>query len=151
MEKTWIVVANASRARLFAREGTAGALTEVDDLINAAVRLRTADTETDRLGPTSAGKSRHNTGGALPNKAYEPPQTPAEHETELFARSVITCLLDGYRQGRYQHLELVAAPQFLGLLRQMLDPTLKPLVQRELNKDYTHASVSELGQQISGQ
>ncbi len=95
MDHTWIVVANASRARLFSRAGANGALDEIDDMVNAAVRLRTAETETDRLGPTSAGNSIHNTGGALPNKAYEPPQTPTEHETELFARSAIAALLQG--------------------------------------------------------
>ncbi len=52
MDTTWIVIANAGRARIFSREGAADALHEVDDMVNAAVRLRTAETETDRLGPT---------------------------------------------------------------------------------------------------
>ncbi len=151
MESIWIVVANASSARLFSRQGANGPLDEIDAMVNASVRLRTAETEPDRLGPTSAGKSIHNTGGALPNKAYEPPQTPTEHETELFARSVCAALLQGYQQGRIQQLALIASPQFLGLLRQLLDPQLKPLVAWDLNKDYTQFSPTELQQQIAAQ
>ena len=151
MDQTWIVVANAGRARIFSRALARGPLTEVDDMVNAAVRLRTAETETDRLGPMSAGKSIHNTGGALPNKTYEPPQTPSEHETELFGRSVIAALMQGYQQGSFQHLELVAGPQFLGQLRLLLDPNLKPLVTLELNKDYTQLSPTELRDQLAAQ
>ena len=151
MDRTWIVVANASRARVFLREGANGPLVEFDAMVNAAVRLRTAETETDRLGPTSAGKSVHNTGGALPNKAYEPPKTPTEHEAELFARSVVASLLQGHQQERFQHLALVASPQFLGLLRQLLDPQLKPLVAWDLNKDYTQLSPMQLQEQLAGQ
>lgn len=118
-------------------------------MVNTAVRLRTAETETDRLGPMSAGKSIHNTGGALPGKAYEPPQTPTEHETELFTRSIVTALLLGLQQGGFQRLALIASPQFLGLLRQMLDPQLKPLVDWDLAKDYTQSSPTQLSEQIA--
>lgn len=149
MDTTWIVVANAGRARIFSRQGAEGALNEIDAMVNSAVRLRTAETETDRLGPTSAGKSIHNTGGALPNKAYEPPQTPTEHETELFARSIIAALLRGHQQSSLQRLALVASPQFLGLLRQLLDPQLKPLVDWELDKDYTQSCPSQLRDQLA--
>lgn len=151
MDLTWIVVANASRARLFSRKGNNGVLEEIEAMVNAAVRLRTAETETDRLDPTSAGKSVHNTGGALPNRAYEPPQTPGEHETELFARSVCSALLQGHQQGRFQHVALVANPQFLGLLRQLLDPQLKALVAWDLNKDYTQLRPDQLQEQLTAQ
>ncbi|MEO7579609.1 MAG: host attachment protein, partial [Massilia sp.] len=89
MAVRWIVAANAGRARLFAQKDGRGKLDEINDMVNAAVRLRTAETEPDRIGPTSAGKSIHNVGAATPNKNYEPPQTPTEHEAELFARSVV--------------------------------------------------------------
>lgn len=151
MEQTWIVVANAGRARIFSRALARGPLTEIDDMVNSAVRQGNDDTESNLHGPTSAGKSIHNTGGALPNKAYEPPQTPNEHETELFGRSVIAALMQGYQQGSFQHLELIAGPQFLGQLRLLLDPNLKPLVTLELNKDYTQLSPTDLRDQLAAQ
>lgn len=144
MTATWIVCANASRARIFSQERLSDPLTEVGDMVNTAVRLRTADTEQDRLGATSATKSAHNTGGAAPNKTYEPHQTPAEHETESFARSVAAFLLQGHQQGHFQRLTLAASPQFLGVLRRLLDPNLKPVVGLEINKDYTHCTLAEL-------
>lgn len=152
MEQMWIVVANAGRARFFADPGGSGEnseLEEINDMVNAAVRLRTAETETDRLGPTSATKSIHNTGGALPNKSYEPPQTPTEHETELFARSINSYLLQGLHEGRFGQLALVASPQFLGLMRKMLDPQLTPLLKLDINKDYTSLSARQLHEQLN--
>lgn len=151
MEPTWIVAANAGRARFFAEPGGTAdqsELEEIKDMVNAAVRLRTADTETDRLGPTSATKSIHNTGGAAPNKTYEPPQTPTEHETELFARSINSFLLQARREGRFGQLALVASPQFLGVLRKLLDPQLTPLLKLDINKDYTHLNARQLREQL---
>jgi len=148
MNATWIVSANAGRARLFSQANAIEKLEEINDMINAAVRLRAAQTESDRIGPTAAGKSIHNTGGAIPNKTYEPPQTPTAHETELFARSVASLLLQGHHDGRFTHLTLVASPQFLGILRKLLSPQLKPLVGLEINKDYTHFNPAQLRQQL---
>ena len=149
MEATWIVTANTGRARIFADAKGADKLEEINDMVNDAVRLRTQDTETDRLGPTSATQSIHNTGGATPNKQYEPHQTPAEHQSELFARSLCDYLLQGHQQNRYNRLTLAAAPQFLGLLRKMLDPQVSKLVTVELDKDYTQVPPHQLREQIA--
>jgi len=148
MDVTWIVSANASRARIFSQVRHSDPLQEIEDMVDEAVRLRTEDTESDKLGPTSAAKSQHNAGAPAPNKAFQPAQTPAQHETELFARSVAGFLLQGHQEGRFKKLILVASPHFLGVLRKLLDPGLEPLVQLEINKDYTHISAEELREQI---
>jgi protein required for attachment to host cells len=148
MDATWIVSANAGRARVFSQSGAAAGLEEVEDMINSGARLRTVETESDKIGPTSATKSMHNTGGPLPNKAYEPHQTPVEHATELFAKTVAAFLLKGQQQGQFKQLCLVASPQFLGILRQQLDANLTSAIGMELNKDYTQASPAELQEHI---
>jgi len=148
MDATWIVSANASRARIFSQAGSSASFEEVEDMINAGARLRTVESESDKIGPTSATKSIHNTGGALPNKAYEPHQTPVEHQTELFAKNVAEYLLKGQQQGRFSQLCVVASPQFLGILRQQLNPNVASAVSLELNKDYTQASPAELQEHI---
>jgi protein required for attachment to host cells len=125
-------------------------LEEVSDMVNEAVRLRVAETERDGIGPTSATKSIHNVGGPVPNKTYEPPQTPQEHETELFARSVAGFLLQAYREGKFQRLSLIASPQFLGVLRKLLDPAVQSAVDTEINKDYTHFGAPQLREQLEG-
>lgn len=149
MQATWIVSANASRARFFAQANASAALEEINDMVNESARLRMLETtESDKRGPISAAKSMHNVGAATPNKLYEPPQTPDKHEAELFARDIASYLLKGYQDGRYGQLCLVVSPQFLGMLRGLLDPNLKSAVKLEIDKDYTHSSPEELREQI---
>jgi hypothetical protein len=47
MHATWIVSANASRARVFAQSQSAGPLDEISDLVHEESRLRDRDLETD--------------------------------------------------------------------------------------------------------
>jgi protein required for attachment to host cells len=149
MTETWIVSANSGHARFFFEAEPAAPLQEIGDMVNEAARLRTADTLSDRLGPTAATKSKHDTGGALPNKTYQPNTTPQEHETERFAKNVCRFLQQGYQEGRFKRLTLIASPEFLGTLRANLDPHLRPLVAREINKDYTHLGPAQLHEQLA--
>lgn len=113
-------------------------------MVNGASRLRKLDMESDKLDPRSAGKSSHSTGAATPTKLYEPARTPDAHQAELFARDVAAFLLQGFQQGRFQQLSLVVSPQFLGMLRKLLDPQLESVVNLEINKDYTQFSPGQL-------
>ena len=149
MTTTWIVAANAGRARYFAKTQADGPLEEIDDQVNAASRLRTADTESDDLGRrgTSSGTSRGNTPSQ--SSGYEPHQTPAEHQAELFARSVAATLHEGHRAGRFDRLVLTASPEFLGILRKQLDPSLAARIQTEIGRDYTQSNATQLREQIA--
>ena len=148
METTWIVTADEGRARIFATSDRTQPLQEIEDMVNPSARMRTSEKYTDGGDPTAAGKSIHNTGGALPNKQYEPPQTPEEHESESFAKGLCGYLLKAHQEARFQKLMLVAAPKFLGVLRVVLDPQLKPLVTKEINKDYSHSNAHQLREQL---
>jgi protein required for attachment to host cells len=148
MKTTWIVSANSSRARIFAAHIPSQNLEEIDDLVNDAARLRDIETQTDRIGTTAAGKSVHATGGQAPNKTYQPAETPTQHANHLFAKEVSEFLVHAHADGKFDELELVASPEFLGVLRSHLDDQLKPLVKQEINKDYTQSSKDELAQQL---
>jgi protein required for attachment to host cells len=148
MQTTWILSANASRARFYSQAQPSDSLEEIDDMVNSAARLRTSETETDKIGPTSATKSQHNTGAPVPNKSYEPHQTPVEHQVEIFARNIADYLLKAYQEGRFRKLNLVVSPQFLGELRKLLDPSLESVVSLEINKDLTQFSAQQLLDQI---
>jgi protein required for attachment to host cells len=148
MGATWIVSANASRARFFSQANLTGPLQEVNDMINDEARLRASESESDRLGLLAASKSKHNVGAARPGSGYEPNQTPDERQTELFARDVASFLLHSHQEGSFQHLSLIASPQFLGVLRKLIDPRLESIVRLELNKDYTQLSAEQLREQI---
>jgi protein required for attachment to host cells len=151
MSTTWIVSADAGRARIFAESDPQQPLEEVEDMISPNARARVSDINTDRLGPTSAAQSIHNTGGATPNKQYQPAQTPEERDAEFFAKDICACLLKGMQEQRFQKLVLVAEPKFLGVLRGQLDNQLKPLVGLELNKDYSHMNGHQLREQLQAQ
>lgn len=148
MDATWIVSANAGRARFFSRTHPATQLEEINDMVNTAARLRTVETESDRIGLLAASKSQHKVGAPRPASGYEPNQTPDEHQAELFARNVTDFLLQAHQAGRFQHLFLFASPEFLGLLRRLLDPKLASLVRMEINKDYSQFSARQLREQV---
>jgi protein required for attachment to host cells len=148
MPTTWILTANASKARFFSQQDTSGRLEEIYAMVNEAARLRTRDTESDSMGPTSAGKSMHNVGGATPNKTYQPNQMPEQHQAELFARSIAEFLQRAQQEARFQHLCLFVSPQFLGVLRKLIGPQLQSTVRLEVNKDYTQLSLQELREEL---
>lgn len=163
MHTTWFITANASRARFFAQTEPAAPWREVEDMVNPASRLRATETETDKFGPTAAGKSGHSIGSpqgaglahnasvGAPNKTYQPARTPAEQEAEEFARDISTYLAQAHLQGRYTDLVISASPQFLGSLRSCLDPHVASLVKLELNKDYTQSDAQQLREQLQAQ
>ena len=148
MDTTWIVSADAGRARIYAESHPNKPLQEVEDMVNGAARMRDSDINTDGMSPLSAGKSSHGTGGALPGSQYEPQTTPEQHNAEIFAKDVTGFLLKAQRDGKFQKLALVASPKFLGQLRAVLDPQLKSLVSFEISKDYTHSTGQQLQEQI---
>ncbi|UVW29289.1 host attachment protein [Massilia sp. H6] len=163
MPTTWILSANAGRARFFAESDPAKPLQEIKDMISSGAQMRTQDTETDKLGPTAAAGSRHSIGGhegagmahnakaGAPNKLYQPAQTPAQHQAELFARDVSDYLLKAHQDGSYQQLIIAASPEFLGTLRQHMDAQVKGLIKSEFNKDYTHSNAQELREHLHTQ
>lgn len=148
MSTLWIVTANASCAHFFSQQSPSAALEKVGDLGNDKSSLHTADTESDRLGQHAASKSAHSVGAPTQPSGYQPHQTPAEHNAELFARNVSRFLLHGYQEGHFQRLALIASPEFLGVLRSVLDPRLGEIVINEINKDYTRCSPNELSAHI---
>ncbi len=148
MNTTWMVAANAGRARFFSQQAESAPLEEINDMVNGGARLRASETESDQIGQLAASKSRFNVGAATQPSGYEPNQLPSEHQTELFARDVCSYLLQAYYEGRYQRLCLIAAPQFLGVLRKLLDPQVAALLSVEINKDFTRLSPKELREQL---
>ena len=144
MDTRWIVTGNAGRARIFAQANAAAPLEEIDDLLDDAVRLPAAETETDELGRRAPSTGTPRSGTPSPSSAGQPHTTPAEHRTELFARDVAAYLQEGHRQGRFATLSLVASPAFLGALRKALPPELAKVVGVEIDKDYSQATAAEL-------
>lgn len=135
---TWVVVGDRAIARIFEQCGGAdGDLQAVTTLRHPESRERMSDTVSD--GP---GSFR---GGAITGSESGEPTQDFEHRTAAaFAREVAT-YLDGARQrGSFARLVLIAAPMFLGVLRDSLSRPVRKLVEHEMAKDYTHLDGSEV-------
>jgi protein required for attachment to host cells len=129
MSTTWVVVADASRARIFQADTPAGALTEIETLAHPESRLHEGDLVSDRSGQDLDP----NTGGHNMGRGKEWKQEEIGH----FAKEVCLHLEQGHSKGSYAKLYLMAAPAFLGELRQHLAKPVHSLVAGEIAKDLT--------------
>lgn len=129
MAKTWIVVADASRTRIFEVLDRDETLQELEDLVNPAGRQGERDLRTDNRGRF------YGRGEQLQGHTAMPNTDPMTHENQLFAKTVTQHLERGRTENRYDRLCLIAAPKFLGLLRENLSKDAKNLVYEELDKD----------------
>lgn len=125
---TWILVADASRARLFASEGHGKPWHLLEDLVHPGSRLKGEEIMADRPGRVALGAS-----GA--RSAMEPHTNPRELEEEHFAHELGHKLRDGHGHNAYQELVLVAPPHFLGLLRKAIGDQVSKHVKASLDKD----------------
>ena len=140
MDTTWILVADSGRARIFEMHNHA-AITEVQDLTNSLGRMQDRELKTDKEGRFFERPAQGNTA--------EPDVSPEKHEALLFAGKINKFLSDSHNHKRFSKLQLIAQPEFLGLLRKKLDNQVRKLVVKELPKDLTKASVKDIQQYVS--
>ena len=114
-KKQWVVVADESEAIIFQRKGRRTPLDEVTRLQNETARMKSGDLLADRDGRSfdSHGHGRH----AVEKENADPKRQAAlVFAKELAARIVKA----GRNDGAFDELILIAAPRFLGLLRDAL-------------------------------
>jgi protein required for attachment to host cells len=135
---TWIIVADASRARIFETPNSGREINEIMDLVNPAAREPTRDIQSDAHGRF------HAKGGASTNISHsiERNQDAVEHEVELFAKRLSAYVDKARSEVRYDQLCLVAPPKFLGLLRGNLAKESQKLLKREIPKDLSKSDAS---------
>lgn len=131
---SWVVVADASLARVFVNDGPNHGLTLEREFEQEVKKSR--DILSDRPGATTdrMGYAKH---------ATEPPDQVREQKRR-FAREIARALDDARKQNAFERLYLVAPPQILGELRSELTPELSKMVAGELNKDLTKIPLHDL-------
>ena len=134
---TWVVVADTVRARIFAEEAPRGPLIEIEALTHPEARLHEQQLTSDLPGRSfdSAGQGRHAMGHTF---------EPKHQEAVRFAKEVSDRLTSARRAGRVQKLYIVAAPAFLGMLRDALDEATQRVVAGEINKNLVTHDVAEI-------
>lgn len=138
--RTWVVVADAGRCKVFDRKTADGSLKSVldDDLVGTIQSA--ARSGSDRPGMTyeSAGMHRH---------AKVPHTDPREQAEASFASEVADYLQR--EASNFDRLIVAAAPSFLGHLRTSLSPAVSALVTHEIHKDFTNLSEPDLAKSIN--
>ncbi|CAD5263519.1 MULTISPECIES: host attachment protein [Halomonadaceae] len=137
---TYIVVADAARARIFTRDALT--LAEQESMVHAEGRLHEGDLVTDGRGDVHESMS-------TTSRSAGEEGTATKHENELFAKEVAQRLYSARVGNSMKKLIMVAPPKFLGLLRDKLDAPTQKLVIHSLSKDLSKASMADIQQAVS--
>jgi protein required for attachment to host cells len=136
-KRTWILIADGSRARVLESRGPGSGLVPVDDMVLSKQLPPNREIETDRPGRSleSANPTRH---------AIESRSDPHRELKRKLAREVVNKLEHGLRHRRFDQLAIVAPPTALGDLRDALSKALQAKVTAELGKDLVKIPQHEL-------
>jgi protein required for attachment to host cells len=134
---SWILVADRARARLFEWAGRDAKLVEIETFVNPDGRGPERNQTTDRPSRVheSMGATRH---------AIEPHTSLRDKSADQFARELDASLERGRTLHRYEHLVLVAPPQFLGVLRAALGKHVREHVAAEVPHELTTKGPEEI-------
>ena len=164
MSATWILVADAARARIFNPQppkprkkvdfaGRAGRivpdkpqsdeLEEVAALVHPDSELKGREIVSDAPGSFQERAGGRHSGD---------PQTDLKHQAaRSFATQVVAYLEKARQERRFDRLVLVAAPLFLGTLRERLTSPLRQMISLEIDKDYTKLRPGEIHSRLPEQ
>ena len=111
----WVVVADESRAIFYARDTKRSPLSEMFQLENTVARKKTSSQISDRGGRSfdSHGQGRHT--------MTKEKTDPKKHVAVAFAKEIAGRIAKARHDGSCRDYSLVAAPRFLGILRDALE------------------------------
>ena len=133
----WIVVADASKAIIYAQDKPRADLEEVMDLVHPEARTPEQSLASDAPGmQTNAGGS-----GA---RGMTEKVTPREHEDRRFAKDIVARVRHALDTNEITGFYMAAPPHFLGLLRDNLDSHLRKALRSDTAKNLTGADRKEI-------
>lgn len=135
---TWVLVADASRARIFEWTAPSRPLSEIADPANPEGRLKSSALDSDRPG-IAADAQGHRSGHPM-----QASRTAHEKSAEAFADQIATALADALAANEYERLVLFAAPQFLGLLRAKLADAVASVIVESSALDLVRESAESI-------
>jgi protein required for attachment to host cells len=140
--RTWVLIADAARARVFEARGKGTGLSVVPDMSLDAEIAPSRALGTDRPGRSfeSVGSARH---------AMESPSDPNREQKRQFARRIAHVIEERQAAKSFDRLVLVAPAVTMGDLRAALSDKVKATVAAELVADLTNTPVKELPAHLS--
>lgn len=140
MNDCWVIVADSARVRLF-RKAEGQCLEEFDVMLNPDSRLREQDLVSDGPG---RGLNRARSG------RFSMAETESHREqAEKVMASELAKRLRGSRlDGSLGRLHILAAPHFLGQLRNSLDDETRSLIRSEVAKNVSRLGATAIRAQL---
>ena len=136
-KRTWIIVADAARARVFISEG--GQLRPKND---AQFEFPAAHVPSRDLVSDRPGRTMESVGGA--HHAEEPRTDPHRAAKTAFAKLLANFVEQSAKESKFDDLVVVAPPQMLGDLRDALGRHATERLVRTAAKDLTKIPASEI-------
>ncbi len=139
MADVWVLVADGSEAKIYAGRHRRASLELVETLSHEASRLHPREVLADAPGRVHDrfGPGRHSIDAGDQMRA---------EERQRFAREITARLAEAQRQKKFGELVVMAAPAFLGVLREAFTKPLSGAVIAEVPKDlvaHDPASIQE--------
>lgn len=137
MNNIWILVADSSRAKIYEADLTLENVAEVHDMVHSEARLQARELISDLPGRNVSARSgsHHN---------FSPQTSTHQQEVQAFAKEVVQVLDAGRNKQAFTKLALVAAPDFLGHIRNGMPPPLRKMVVHEVDKNVVKQPVPAL-------
>jgi len=135
-----VLVANASRARLFERDAENGAMRETASFVHPQTRLKSQALGHDRPGHAHKG---------VASTAFPPHTDPHQKEHTVFARELGQRLDVLVQTRRYPHIAVLASNPFLGELNKEISPATRKLLQAAVALDLTAFDGAELEHRVA--
>lgn len=141
---TWILVADAGRARIFSAIKTRlfththpSELTLISEHEHSESRKMDSELVSDRQGHFGSGTFVEQT-------------DPKRHQEDVFALELGKILQHACNENQLHDVILIAPPAFMGMLNKHLCQAVNKLVSLRIEKDYTRDNEQKLIQQLQG-
>lgn len=138
---TWVVIANASRARVYVGDGKTAKLELVRQFAHAQSRAKGTELLSDRPGHAASGRGARRT-------ALEPDTQVKRHEQERFAHELALALDTAHTKKQFDRLVLIASAAFLGMLKSALPKGVARVLTHTEGRDLTNVPEAELGERV---
>lgn len=144
MNKTWIVLANASRARVCERDAKAGGLHDLMDFVHTQSRQKGNELGFDQPGHVERGMGSGLRGGT----DLDPRTDPRKKEHARFAREIAQYLDKGVASRQCERIVLIASNPFLGEIKAHLGAAAAAAVWVTAPSDLMALNGRELAQRV---
>lgn len=142
MKPDWILIANASRARLLEQQQKKDKVKELKSFEHPRARSRVGELTDDRAGYERTDRSF----GAA---SFQPRTDARQKEHTLFARELAEYLEREAQLGTFASISLLVSNPFLGELKAELGAATRRLLGVARNVDLTMVGKAELGRRVA--